>query len=127
MSAYEPCARSMPCRSANARARSTERDATATTRAPGTWPTSPITFSALRPGPTTPQRIYPVTRRTLPGSGPRHVRLRAGVPAARTAGGGSGTETGTVTVLIDTPAWHWRGRLWSHLVSDVSYEELHAF
>jgi hypothetical protein len=32
-----------------------------------------------------------------------------------------------VTVLIDTPVWHWRGRLWSHLISDVSYEELHAF
>jgi Protein of unknown function (DUF4031) len=32
-----------------------------------------------------------------------------------------------VTVLIDTPAWHWRGRRWSHLVSDVSLDELHAF
>jgi hypothetical protein len=32
-----------------------------------------------------------------------------------------------VAVLIDTPAWHWRGRRWSHLVSDASYEELHAF
>jgi hypothetical protein len=32
-----------------------------------------------------------------------------------------------VTVLIDTPVWPWRGRRWSHLVSDVSYEELHAF
>jgi hypothetical protein len=32
-----------------------------------------------------------------------------------------------VAVLIDTPVWHWRGRKWSHLVSDVSYEELHAF
>ncbi len=32
-----------------------------------------------------------------------------------------------MAVLIDTPVWHWRGRLWSHLVSDVSYEELHAF
>jgi hypothetical protein len=32
-----------------------------------------------------------------------------------------------VTVLIDTPVWPWRGRLWSHLVSDVSYDELHAF
>jgi hypothetical protein len=32
-----------------------------------------------------------------------------------------------VAVLIDTPVWPWRGRLWSHLVSDVSYEELHAF
>jgi Protein of unknown function (DUF4031) len=34
---------------------------------------------------------------------------------------------GPVTVLIDTPVWPWRGRRWSHLVSDVSYEELHAF
>jgi Protein of unknown function (DUF4031) len=32
-----------------------------------------------------------------------------------------------VAVLIDNPVWPWRGRLWSHLVSDVSYEELHAF
>ena len=32
-----------------------------------------------------------------------------------------------MAVLIDTPAWPWRGRLWSHLVSDASYEELHAF
>jgi len=30
-------------------------------------------------------------------------------------------------VLIDSPVWPWRGRLWSHLVSDVSYDELHAF
>jgi hypothetical protein len=33
----------------------------------------------------------------------------------------------TVTVLIDRPVWPWRGRRWSHLVSDVSYDELHAF
>ncbi|SSC24441.1 Domain of unknown function DUF4031, partial [Klenkia terrae] len=32
-----------------------------------------------------------------------------------------------VAVLIDTPVWPWRGRLWSHLVSDTSYDELHAF
>ena len=32
-----------------------------------------------------------------------------------------------MTVLIDPPVWPWRGRRWSHLVSDVSYEELHAF
>ena len=32
-----------------------------------------------------------------------------------------------MTVLIDTPVWPWRGRLWSHLISDVSYAELHAF
>ena len=32
-----------------------------------------------------------------------------------------------MTLLIDIPVWHWRGRKWSHLVSDVSYDELHAF
>ena len=36
-------------------------------------------------------------------------------------------QTATVAVLIDTPVWPWRGRLWSHMVSDVSYDELHAF
>ncbi|RAY13316.1 DUF4031 domain-containing protein [Actinomadura craniellae] len=30
-------------------------------------------------------------------------------------------------ILIDPPLWPWRGRVWSHLVSDVSYAELHAF
>jgi hypothetical protein len=30
-------------------------------------------------------------------------------------------------ILIDPPAVPHRGRLWSHLASDVSYEELHAF
>jgi hypothetical protein len=30
-------------------------------------------------------------------------------------------------ILLDPPAWPGRGRLWSHLVSDVSYAELHAF
>ncbi|MFD9218470.1 DUF4031 domain-containing protein [Streptomyces sp. NPDC060064] len=32
-----------------------------------------------------------------------------------------------MTVYIDPPTWPGHGRLWSHLVSDVSYEELHAF
>jgi hypothetical protein len=32
-----------------------------------------------------------------------------------------------VALLIDPPVWPWRGRKWSHLVSDESYEELHAF
>uniref|UniRef100_UPI0006E3E58D DUF4031 domain-containing protein n=1 Tax=Peterkaempfera griseoplana TaxID=66896 RepID=UPI0006E3E58D len=30
-------------------------------------------------------------------------------------------------ILIDPPVWPGHGKLWSHLVSDVSYEELHAF
>ena len=32
-----------------------------------------------------------------------------------------------MTILIDPPAWPAHGRLWSHLVSDTSLEELHAF
>ena len=28
---------------------------------------------------------------------------------------------------MDPAVWPWRGRLWAHLVSDVSYEELHDF
>ena len=32
-----------------------------------------------------------------------------------------------MALLIDSPVWPWRGRRWSHLVSDASYEELHAF
>ena len=32
-----------------------------------------------------------------------------------------------VVILIDPPTWPGHGRLWSHLVSDVSYDELHAF
>ena len=30
-------------------------------------------------------------------------------------------------MYIDAPTWPGHGRLWSHLVSDVSYAELHDF
>jgi hypothetical protein len=30
-------------------------------------------------------------------------------------------------ILVDDALWAWRGRRWAHLVSDHSYEELHAF
>jgi hypothetical protein len=30
-------------------------------------------------------------------------------------------------ILVDEPRWPGRGRLWSHLVSDASLAELHAF
>lgn len=32
-----------------------------------------------------------------------------------------------MTVLVDDPAWPAHGRLWSHLISDESLTELHAF
>lgn len=32
-----------------------------------------------------------------------------------------------MTILVDPAVWPWRGRLWAHLVSDSSYEELHEF
>jgi Protein of unknown function (DUF4031) len=30
-------------------------------------------------------------------------------------------------ILVDPAVWPYRERLWAHLVSDTSYEELHAF
>ena len=32
-----------------------------------------------------------------------------------------------VTVLVDECRWPWRNRLWCHLVSDASFDELHRF
>ncbi|GFH36796.1 DUF4031 domain-containing protein [Streptomyces pacificus] len=32
-----------------------------------------------------------------------------------------------MTLYIDPPTWPGHGMLWSHLVSDVSFEELHLF
>ena len=32
---------------------------------------------------------------------------------------------GRVAVLVDEARWPWRGRLWAHLASDSSYDELH--
>ncbi len=30
-------------------------------------------------------------------------------------------------ILVDEARWPWRDRLWAHLVSDESYDELHQF
>ena len=32
-----------------------------------------------------------------------------------------------MSLLIDPPTWPAHGRVWSHLVSDESFDELHAF
>jgi len=32
-----------------------------------------------------------------------------------------------MAVLVDQAIWPWRGHRWAHLVSDTSYDELHAF
>ena len=32
-----------------------------------------------------------------------------------------------MTIYIDAPTWPGHGRFWSHMISDHSYEELHAF
>jgi hypothetical protein len=32
-----------------------------------------------------------------------------------------------VTILIDEPVWPAHDTVWAHLVSDTSYDELHAF
>lgn len=38
-----------------------------------------------------------------------------------------GPYAGPVAVLVDPAIWPFRNRLWAHLVSDESYDELHAF
>jgi 8-oxo-dGTP pyrophosphatase MutT (NUDIX family) len=37
------------------------------------------------------------------------------------------TYAAAVPLLIDVPSWPAHGRLWSHLISDTSFGELHAF
>ncbi len=32
-----------------------------------------------------------------------------------------------MVVYIDAPIWPGHGRLWSHMISDITYEELHGF
>ncbi|MFF2505001.1 DUF4031 domain-containing protein [Streptomyces sp. NPDC058067] len=32
-----------------------------------------------------------------------------------------------MTVYIDPPTWPGHGRMWSHVISDVSFDELHSF
>lgn len=32
-----------------------------------------------------------------------------------------------MAILVDRPRWTWRGRIFGHLVSDESLEELHRF
>jgi hypothetical protein len=32
-----------------------------------------------------------------------------------------------MAILVDDAIWPWRGRMWAHMVSDTSIEELHAF
>ncbi|GLF97155.1 DUF4031 domain-containing protein [Streptomyces yaizuensis] len=32
-----------------------------------------------------------------------------------------------MTLYVDPPTWPGHGRMWSHLISDVSFAELHAF
>lgn len=32
-----------------------------------------------------------------------------------------------MAILVDEAHWPWRGRMWAHLISDTSAEELHSF
>ncbi|WP_053852949.1 DUF4031 domain-containing protein [Streptomyces sp. NRRL B-24085] len=32
-----------------------------------------------------------------------------------------------MTVYVDPPTWPGHGRMWSHLISDTSFDELHRF
>lgn len=58
--------------------------------------------------------------------GPADVAIASFVHAGRVAGTRAGTMV-AVAILVDTPIWPWRGRMWAHLVSDIGYDELHGF
>ena len=92
----------------------------------------------VRPGPgrhrrpvhEVPQVGRPVLRRGRSATSASCSRRRGG-PTGSTRprprpppAPGTATE---LTVLVDPAIWPWRDRRWSHLVSDESYEELHAF
>jgi hypothetical protein len=61
----------------------------------------------------------------MPESG-RSMRSRSLSSAIR-ARPGRDVYLGQMTVLIDPPRWPAHGRLWAHLASDASYQELHDF
>jgi hypothetical protein len=42
-------------------------------------------------------------------------------------GAASTIKRGYRVIYVDPPRWPARGRLWSHLVSDTSFAELHVF
>jgi hypothetical protein len=62
-------------------------------------------------------------------------RARGRAAGPENAGEGSGPENEAqkvawqagLVLYVDPAVWPGRGRLWAHLVSDVSYCELHAF
>ena len=71
-----------------------------------------------------------IQRRSLP----EHRRCQAvaaraaGVPDPIVSFGiGAGTYAASVAILVDPATWPGRGRLWCHLVSDTSFDELHDF
>ena len=55
---------------------------------------------------------------------PRRIRRATAQRATETWSLG---RMGSMAILVDPAIWPWRGREWAHLVSDTSYEELHAF
>ncbi|HET9562265.1 MAG TPA: DUF4031 domain-containing protein, partial [Propionibacteriaceae bacterium] len=46
-------------------------------------------------------------------------------PHQAAGGAGGNSRDSSVTVYIDPPDWPGHGHLWSHLISDRSYQELH--
>jgi len=53
-----------------------------------------------------------------------HARL--GVPGWERPSGSPPGSLACVTVLVDPPMWPRHGRIWGHMVSDTSLDELHA-
>jgi Protein of unknown function (DUF4031) len=58
---------------------------------------------------------------------PRQLQLRFGCGHDVSVASSSVWQGDAVAILIDDARWWWRGKKWCHLVSDVSYDELHEF
>ena len=90
--------------------------------------------SRRRGGPTVPTRRPPrpppargTATRADACSGPRFARHALGKCLRRRGEAGRLRPAADLAILVDPAMWPWRDRLWAHLVSDESYDELHAF
>ena len=102
------------------------------------WPSRPAASARARavagagrhhPGP--PRRVGPPGR--LVGEGVTSTRASSApggccsTTRSRAGGTARARRADALAIFIDPPAWPAHGRLWAHLVSDTSLDELHAF
>ena len=92
---------------------------------PGSEPSTAQRTTHDRRGADPEPRVRPSRHvRPLLRTWPSEWSLRAPETARRRP---SARHSGGMAILVDPATWPGRGRLWCHLVSDTSFDELHAF